>query len=215
MYLRIIVGEQGVVWHGDDQRTIMAFEFRPELAPDEIRGLPYIEDRDDARHEAAKLGLGDSLWLEFGVAHGKSAKIWLEHLPEDCGLHLFDVFTGLPEEWDTGDGKVPVGRFACEAPKFDDHRVKVFGGLFQDVLPSYTFSKKVGLAHIDCDIYSGAICALKAITPHLQKGTVMVFDEIYGYPTYEDHEWKALSECPSIHIDWLWRSMWSACGRIK
>ena len=144
---------------------------------------------------------------------------WDRSLPSDCGLHLFDTFTGLPEEWDTGDGKVPAGRFACDVPKFDDSRVKVFKGLFQDVLPSYAFTKKVGLAHIDCDTYSGAICALKAITPHLQKGTVMVFDEIYGYPTYEDHEWKALTEWresnPSIRISWVWRSMWSACGRIK
>ena len=197
--------------------------FKPELTPAELKNAPFIRNRDRARAEIAKAAgkeAGDSLWLEFGVAEGNSARMWLKHLPADCELHLFDTFEGLPEAWNTGDGDIPipVGERACPVPSFDDSRVKIFRGLFEDVLPSYNFIKKVGFVHIDCDIYPGAICALEAISQHIRKGTIILFDELYGYTNYEHNEWKALTEWrhhnPTIHIEWLWRSMWLAGGRI-
>ena len=215
----LAVFERDVIGYYQPQKP--GLFFKPELIPAELKNAPFIRNRERAREEIAQVAgkeADDSLWLEFGVAEGKSARVWLKHLPANCELHLFDTFEGLPEAWNTGDGDIPAGERACAIPSFDDSRVKIFRGLFQDVLPSYDFTKKVGFVHIDCDIYSGTVCALEAITPYVVDGTIILFDELYGYTNYKVHEWKAFCEWrnrnPTIHIEWLWRSTWSACGKV-
>jgi hypothetical protein len=52
----------------------------------------------------------------------------------------------------------------------------------------------VSYIHIDCDLYLGAIEALTLLTDRIHPGTVIVFDELIGYPAYRQHEVKALWE---------------------
>ncbi len=48
--------------------------------------------------------------------------------------------------------------------------------------------------HIDCDIYDGARDVLFLLGSRLVSGSILVFDELFNYPTYEKHEIKALFE---------------------
>lgn len=75
----------------------------------------------EALHTASKRacrpasGLEAGLWLEFGVAHGGSTKIILQHLTRStCSvsrkkLYAFDSFLGLPETWRQPDAHVRGG----------------------------------------------------------------------------------------------------------
>ncbi len=126
------------------------------------------------------------VWAEFGVENGTSAKYILEHLPDNGELHLYDSFQGLPEKW---EGK-PIGhRKAVHIPSFNDSRVCFHIGLFNETLP---LKGVLGFVHIDCDLYSSTKEALEGI--EVAKGTIILFDELFGYDGYENHEYKALQE---------------------
>jgi hypothetical protein len=48
--------------------------------------------------------------------------------------------------------------------------------------------------HVDSDTYEAARIVLKLVRPKLQKGTVMVFDEYFGFRGWRVGEWKAWKE---------------------
>jgi hypothetical protein len=48
--------------------------------------------------------------------------------------------------------------------------------------------------HIDCDLYSSTSAVFAAIGETIREGTVVVFDELYGYPGWQQHEARALFE---------------------
>lgn len=50
--------------------------------------------------------------------------------------------------------------------------------------------------HIDCDIYSSTKCAFDTFRDNIKPGTVIVFDELWNYPDYKNHEMKAFAEYP-------------------
>ena len=83
-------------------------------------------------------------------------------------------------------------------------------GLFQDTLPSFlaTHAGPVSLLHIDCDLYSSTAFVLQALGRRLVPGSVVVFDELVGYPSYARGEWKALRELVSssrVSFEWVGR----------
>ena len=47
---------------------------------------------------------------------------------------------------------------------------------------------------MDADLYSSTITVFKALTDRIQPGLVIVFDELFNYPEFKDHEIKALWE---------------------
>ena len=73
-------------------------------------------------------------------------------------------------------------------------------GLFNDTLPSFLTSvsdKAAAFLHIDVDLYSSARDVLCAFEKHgmLRHGSVIVFDELIGYPEFKQGEMKAFHEC--------------------
>lgn len=117
------------------------------------------------------------LFLEFGVYRGDSIRWWASALKNpETRLHGFDSFTGLPEDggpWSTGQfdtgGSVPV---------IDDPRVKFFKGWFDEILPTYAAPRHdVLVLNMDADLYSSTICVLRALRPHIKRGTFIYFDE--------------------------------------
>lgn len=48
--------------------------------------------------------------------------------------------------------------------------------------------------HIDCDLYGSTRTVLAEAAPWLVPGTVIVFDDLLGYPGYEQHELRAFEE---------------------
>ena len=130
------------------------------------------------------------IWAEFGVKLGTSARYLLKKLPEDGKFYLFDSFEGIPEEWNSN----PKGHFNVKAspfdiPTFEDLRVEVVEGWFEDTLP---IDATLDFVHVDSDLYSSAKTVLERINVH--PGTIILFDELFGYTGWEEGEYKALME---------------------
>ena len=139
-------------------------------------------------------------WLEFGVWKGTTAQVLLSQLPEDGRLYLFDSFQGLPEDWKRG---FPKGKFALpepERPRFDDCRVELIEGYFEETLPSWVCSHAEPLAFIfiDCDLYSSTKTIFSCLHHLIAPGTVIVFDE-YRVPELDRDEMTAYLEYAHAH----------------
>lgn len=127
------------------------------------------------------------LALEFGVATGKTlATIAAERPGQTYG---FDSFQGLPEDWRPG---FEAGRFACTPPNIPGAQLIV--GWYDETVPAWFDQRDtstIGFVHIDCDLYSSTRTVL-AHMPRLEPGTVLLFDELVGYPGWRHGEHRAL-----------------------
>jgi hypothetical protein len=131
-------------------------------------------------------------YLEFGVSKGVSFRWWAEKIKdEDSRFFGFDTFTGLPEDW--GSFKKGDMDNNNEIPQMDDARCSFYQGLFQQTLPSFLknySSDKRKIIHMDADLYTSTLYVLTSISPILNKGDIIIFDE-FNVPM---HEFKAFSE---------------------
>jgi len=141
------------------------------------------------------------VWVEFGVFRGESLTL-LAKARGDARVYGFDSFEGLPEPWRPG---FPRGTFAlgspAEIPQVEG--ATIVKGLFADSFEALARAGKdlrpVTLAHIDSDIYLSATQALTWLEGaggprRLTAGSIIVFDELWNYQGYEEHEMKALGE---------------------
>lgn len=130
------------------------------------------------------------LIMEFGVASGESMNIFAPLTSRT--IYGFDSFKGLPEAWYS----YQAGHFACDVPTFKYPNVTLIVGTFQDTLPKFIEEHKenAALIHVDCDLYSSTKFIFDTLYSRIVPGTVILFDELYGYGGYEDHELKALQE---------------------
>ena len=138
----------------------------------------------------------DGLFMEFGVHTGGT----IRQIAQNTSQHVygFDSFEGLPESWNG----LSAGHFACSMPTDMPENVSFVKGLFQDTLPSFVkehTDKKVSFVHFDCDLYSSTKCIFDNIFDILKNGTVIAFYELFGYKTYEHHEFKAFNEFLEKH----------------
>ena len=140
-------------------------------------------------------------WAEFGTGEGYSASILLRHLWQDSKFWLFDSFKGLPDYWKED---CPKGSFACDPPVFEDSRVAIVTGMFEDTVAPWSVDKKqLGLIHIDCDLYASTKTVLKNIDHLIGYGTIIMFDEMIGtHIGFEEHELKAFIEEISGRYQW-------------
>ena len=190
--------------------------FSEELGPPELAELPVFSAALYYEHGGTKLrayameqvrqkNLGSS-WAEFGVERGLSAYFWTHYLADDGQLYLFDSWEGLPEQWvkrrDVDDetgvttlGGMPVGAFAGHPPEFHDDkdRVHLVKGWFEDTLPKADMGE-LGFLHIDCDLYSAAKTVLQRCNEQIVPGTIILFDELWGYQCWREGEYQALME---------------------
>jgi hypothetical protein len=118
------------------------------------------------------------LYLEFGVSHGRSMRLWSSLLKNpSSALHGFDTFEGLPEQWNS---EAPSGTYSQNGkpPEINDPRVTFFKGLFEQTMPRYVLPPHETLiVNIDCDLYSSTRFVLNALSPHLAAGACIYFDE--------------------------------------
>jgi hypothetical protein len=131
------------------------------------------------------------LVCEFGVHTGGSINL----IASQCGctVHGFDSFEGLPERW---RDQFEKGRFAVtELPKVRKN-VHLIKGWFDATLPGFLKQHpgNVSFLHVDCDLYSSTSTVLRLLKHRISKGTVIVFDEFFNYPNWQEGEFKAFSE---------------------
>jgi hypothetical protein len=149
-------------------------------------------------HRPTVLGRREELWerlaqrldpnrpvvaLEFGVAWGYATNWWLSRLSgRDVIWHGFDRFTGLPRAWREHDqGAFDTGG---KPPAIDDERVRWHVGDVQDTLGAIDLvaaRDAQWLLLFDLDIYEPTAFAWDVLSPHLQPGDVMYFDEAMDY----------------------------------
>lgn len=133
-------------------------------------------------------------FIELGVADGTSLRLWCEISSDSRSRFFgFDSFEGLPEPWGRD---VPQGAFSQQGrvPRFDDPRVRIKKGLFQDTLPEFlrNFQPSAPLVvHHDSDLYSSVIYCLTQMDRLCGKGTILIFDEftdpVNEFRAYEDY----------------------------
>lgn len=142
--------------------------------------------------KAAKAARPDGLVCEFGVAGGKT----IRHIAKLWGgrVHGFDSFEGLPEDW-TGTA-VGAGKFKQVKPPRVPANVTLHAGWFDRTIPPFlaTNPGPVALLHLDADLYSSTKTVLDLFKDRIGPGAVLVFDEYYNYPNWQEHEFRAFQE---------------------
>jgi hypothetical protein len=140
-----------------------------------------------------------SIVAEFGVYQGRTINEIAEKLINHT-IYGFDSFEGLPEAWDDGNMVYQKGGFTMNGrlPHVRNN-VQLFPGWFEDTVPKFyddvVKDSRMGLLHVDCDLYSSTKCVLETLEENIVPDeTIIVFDEILNYPDAKHHELKAFSE---------------------
>lgn len=134
---------------------------------------------------------GEGHILEFGVYKAQTLNYMAKNYP-DRRFFGYDTFEGLPETWRTGFFK---GHFDVEELPNTPSNVSLVKGLFSETLPEQKQELgEVALIHIDCDLYSSTKAVFNEIGNIADSGTIIVFDEYFNYPGWEDGEYKAFQE---------------------
>ena len=153
-----------------------------------VRAESALPAKYQLLEEALDLAPTDGLALEFGVASGDTLRrIAARRLP----AHGFDSFEGLPEDWRSG---FEQGAFAQEMPKVNGAELHI--GWFEDSLPKFLTDHEGSFAfvHLDADLYSSTVTIFTEAEDRFVPGTVLLFDEYFNYPGWEQHEHKAFLE---------------------
>lgn len=135
----------------------------------------------------------NGLVCEFGVFQAESTNYIARRL-RDRRIHGFDSFEGLPEDWrpDFEAGMFSTGgRLPTVEPN-----VTLIKGWFDETLPRFAAEHpgSVAMLHIDCDLYSSTKCVFDLLGNRIGPGAVLVFDEFFNYPGWEEHEYRAFTE---------------------
>lgn len=142
---------------------------------------------------------GEGMILEFGVYFGDSLNTIGKYFNKNKAqreIFGFDAFQGLEEDWvghrwgkgafSTG-GQLPVVEKNC----------KLVVGWIQDTLPTFIKDQDdvtPAFIHIDTDTYTPAAYILRTLKSRIKKGTLILFDDFFGYPGWQHGEYKALNE---------------------
>jgi predicted O-methyltransferase YrrM len=151
-----------------------------------------FHDRTSTLVHALSIAPQEGMALEFGVFEGRSLAVIAE-ARAGREVYGFDSFQGLPEDYRP---HVRRGAFAVDRrPQVEGAELVV--GWFEDTLPGFLDSHPgpVDFLHVDGDLYSSAVTVLSLAGPRLRAGSIVVFDEFFNYPGWEDGgEFRAWAE---------------------
>jgi len=158
--------------------------YMPRQATAEVPAGALTELYD---HAAAALGDVPLLYLEFGVAGGRSISRMTERFHHrDARFIGFDSFEGLPEDWVKPWETQPRGTYSMggRMPAIADPRVSFVQGWFQNTFPVFLAANPLGgrrpiLVHYDADLYSSTLFILTNLW-HAAAEYFFIFDEFMG-----------------------------------
>lgn len=141
----------------------------------------------------------DGLIVEFGVWRGRSISYFASLTRQT--VYGFDSFEGLREDWKGWEN--PKGAFSLggRLPAVPAN-VTLIKGWFDETLPPFLrehLDEPLSFAHIDCDTYEAAVIVLNAVQDRIRKGTVIIFDEYFGYRGWRIGEFKAWQQFVAAH----------------
>jgi len=184
-------------------------------APDAIRKA-FARSRDGLVGDA-----GD--YYEFGVFRGftflSAAQACRDLGLDQVRLYGFDSFDGLPDVQgiDTTNNQFFAGQFACSKGEvernltehgIDWSRATLIEGFFSDSLTEALKAelplRRVGVAFIDCDLYSSTVEVLGWLGGLLADGSILLFDDWYSFgDSPELGQQKAFAEFLESHAEWV------------
>jgi len=131
------------------------------------------------------------LICEFGVYSGATINHIASQTEET--VYGFDSFEGLPERWRDGIGK---GSFLQTQHPDVSPNVVLVEGWFDESLPPFLEENPgdVCFLHIDCDLYSSTKTVFDLMRDRIKPGCVIVFNEYFNYPGWQEGEYKAFQE---------------------
>jgi Methyltransferase domain len=135
----------------------------------------------------------DGTLAEFGVYKGRSLTQIAKFFPDRI-VHGFDSFVGLPDAWGGKDaGAFDIGE---KPPELTVSNVEFHVGWFDDTVPAFArqHSGPFAFAHLDADLYSSTKTVFDNLSDWFVAGTVVVFDEYFGFHGWQHHEHKAFHE---------------------
>lgn len=170
-------------------------------------------------------------YFEFGVYAGATFQ-YAYHAAYDRGLknmkfHALDSFEGFSEPKGHDDiGLVTKGTRNCSEKQFLRNvrnagvplsSVTTTRGWFSDTLEGNGKTvtdkkfgdKKIAVVWLDADLYEPTIAALNYLTPRLQDGVVMMFDNWFlfkGHPLRGER--RAFDEWKSLHPEFVFTSFY-------
>jgi predicted O-methyltransferase YrrM len=134
----------------------------------------------------------NGLYMEFGVFQGETINYIAKHC--QAKVYGFDSFEGLPEFWRDGFEK---GAFNVDHLPKVERNVTLIKGWFDETLPKFLEEKadeQIAFLHIDCDLYSSTKTIFDCLEDRIKPGTVIVFDEYFNFPGWENDEFRAFKE---------------------
>ena len=182
-----IRARRDLVFAGEQEAALQSANFVREHMPT----APQFGHPHKTLEYALSLTPEGGLALEFGVYTGSTLKIIAEARGGQ-DVYGFDSFEGLPEDWRNG---FPAGTFDVEGLP-DVPGAELVVGWFDDTLPKFIEEHEgpVTFLHVDCDLYSSTKTVLALCGPRLVEGSIVVFDEYFNFPGWQDHEHKAWLE---------------------
>ena len=152
----------------------------------------------DTQREATEFALSvvgiEGHYLEFGVFTGGTIRFIASRIG-NRPVHGFDSFQGLPEAW---------SGFTLARRAFDRKgrlprvpaNVYLHRGWFDQSLPEWLERNHgpVAFIHVDCDLYRSTRTIFTLLADRIVPGTIILFDEYFNYPNWEQHEYKAFQE---------------------
>jgi hypothetical protein len=149
--------------------------------------------------------LKDKSFFEFGVYEGKSLlmfyDLYKKYLSiENSSFYGFDSFQGLPEEIKDKNnpsycskGEYSVAGNISEG--LNQEKIKIVKGFFSESLTedfAASLNQKIGLLHIDCDIYTSTYQALDFCFKNnlIVPGTIIMYDDWGGYHEKQVNEFE-------------------------
>jgi Methyltransferase domain len=132
---------------------------------------------------------------EFGVWKGESINFFARNCKE-ARVFGFDSFEGLEEDW--YGYKLQKGFFSMngELPRVESN-VKLIKGWFEDTVPNFIKElggEQISILHVDVDTYKPSKYLLNAFAKNLTRGSIIIFDEYFGYTNWRSHEFRAFQE---------------------
>ncbi len=147
----------------------------------------------------------DGDYAEFGVFEGRLVSAAWEAIQRyglRASIHAYDGFEGLPAAqgldedgpFKQGQFRSPKRVFETETRRIPADRLTVTEGLFDASLPRAE-KHRLAVAWVDCDLYESTVPVLDFLTPQLQDGSVLVFDDWFCFHGRPDRgEQRACSE---------------------
>lgn len=170
-----------------------ALEQTTEFVEEHLCHVRAFQNRFDLLASAlARVSIADGLFCEFGVYRGASINFIAAQVQGK--VYGFDSFEGLPEDFLPGVEKGTA--FRVKRLPSVRHNVELVRGWFNHTVPQFAaaHSEPCSFLHIDCDLYSSTRTVFENLGDRIRPETVIVFDEFFNYPGWQNGEYKAFVE---------------------